>query len=71
METRTSFYIGSFEIDKMGIVHHSNYPKWFEIGRRDYFKKAGIPSSTINQQGFLSTPFRDGMQVQKSGKVWL
>jgi acyl-CoA thioester hydrolase len=52
METRTSFYIGGFEIDKMGIVHHSNYPKWFEIGRRDYLKKAGIPSSTINKQGF-------------------
>lgn len=52
METKTSFYISGFEIDNMGIVHHSNYPKWFEIGRRDYFKKAGIPSSTINKQGF-------------------
>jgi acyl-CoA thioester hydrolase len=52
METKTSFYISGFEIDKMGIVHHSNYPKWFEIGRRDYLKKAGIPNSTINKQGF-------------------
>ena len=52
METKTSFYISSFEIDKMGIVHHSNYPKWFEIGRRDYLKKAGLPSSTISKQGF-------------------
>lgn len=52
METRTSFYIGGFEIDKMGIVHHSNYPRWFEIGRGDFLKKAGIPSSTINKQGF-------------------
>lgn len=52
METKTSFYIRHFEIDKMGIVHHSNYPKWFEIGRRDYFKKAGIPSSAMNKQGF-------------------
>ena len=52
MVTSTSIYINHFVIDKMGIVHHSNYPKWFEIGRRDYFKKAGIPSSTINKQGF-------------------
>lgn len=52
METRTSFYISGFEIDKMGIAHHSNYPRWFEIGRSDYLKKAGIPSSTMNKQGF-------------------
>jgi acyl-CoA thioester hydrolase len=52
MITETSFSVKYSEIDKMGIVHHSNYPKWFEIGRRDYLKKADIPSSTISSQGF-------------------
>ncbi len=52
MTTRTSFPVRYSEIDKMGIVHHSNYPKWFEIGRRDYLYKAGIPNSCINSQGF-------------------
>lgn len=52
MTTRTSFPVRYSEIDKMGIVHHSNYPKWFEIGRGDYLYKAGIPSSSINSQGF-------------------
>jgi acyl-CoA thioester hydrolase len=51
MITETSFSVKFSEIDKMGIVHHSNYPKWFEIGRRDYLKKAGVHSSTINCQG--------------------
>lgn len=50
--TRTSFFVKDSEIDKMGIVHHSIYPKWFEIGRRDYLHKAGIPHSSINCQGF-------------------
>jgi len=52
MITRTSFSVRYSEIDKMGIVHHANYPKWFEIGRRDYLHKAGIPNSSINRQGF-------------------
>jgi len=52
MITRTSFYVRYSEIDKMGIVYHANYPKWFEIGRRDYLHKAGIPNSSIYRQGF-------------------
>lgn len=52
MITRTSFPVSYSEIDKMGIVHHSYYPKWFEIGRRDYMNKAGIPDSSIYSQGF-------------------
>jgi len=52
MITRTSFKVKYFEIDKMGIVHHANYPKWFEIGRRDYLYSAGIPYTKINHLGF-------------------
>lgn len=52
MVTETSFFVKFFEIDKMGIVYHANYPKWFETGRRDYLRKAGIPNSSINYQGF-------------------
>ncbi len=52
MITRTSFPVRYSEIDRMGIVHHSNYPKWFEIGRGDYMNKAGIPISSVYSQGF-------------------
>lgn len=52
MITRTSFSVRHSEIDKMGIVHHSNYPLWFEAGRRDYLHKAGVSNSVINRQGF-------------------
>jgi acyl-CoA thioester hydrolase len=30
------------ETDKMGIVHHSNYPIWFEIGRSEYCRARGF-----------------------------
>jgi acyl-CoA thioester hydrolase len=41
------------ETDQMGIIHHSNYPKWFEAGRTDFFKKLGLRYSKIEEEGVL------------------
>lgn len=37
----------------MGIAHHANYIVWFEIGRTDLCRMAGIPYSEIEQRGYL------------------
>ena len=31
-----------YETDQMGIVHHSNYIRWFEEGRTDYMSTLGM-----------------------------
>lgn len=41
------------ETDRMGIVHHSNYPVWFEAGRTDFIKKLGLPYSRIEESGTM------------------
>lgn len=41
------------ETDRMGIVHHSNYPVWFEVGRTEYIKKIGISYSEVESKGIL------------------
>ncbi len=41
------------ETDRMGIVHHSNYPVWFEVGRTEYIKKFGISYSCIESKGII------------------
>lgn len=41
------------ETDRMGIVHHSNYPIWFEAGRMDFFQKIGASYTGIEGQGIL------------------
>lgn len=41
------------ETDQMGVVHHSNYPIWFEAGRTDFIKKLGLPYSTIEKMGAM------------------
>jgi len=30
------------ETDLMGVVHHSNYFRWFEMGRVEYLRQAGM-----------------------------
>ena len=42
------------ETDKMGIVHHSVYPIWFELARTDLSKKAGFPYSKMEEAGLMT-----------------
>lgn len=42
-----------YETDKMGIVHHSNYIRWFEEARIDYMRKAGLVYTDIENEGIL------------------
>lgn len=41
------------ETDQMGIVHHSNYYPWFEVGRSDFITETGISYSQMEQEGVL------------------
>ncbi len=41
------------ETDQMGIVHHSVYPIWFEVGRTDFIKQLGIPYSQLEKEGVM------------------
>lgn len=43
-----------YETDKMGIVHHSNYVRWFEEARMDFLAKIGYPYDKMEEMGILS-----------------
>lgn len=51
--TESKTIVRYVETDRMGIVHHSNYPIWFEIGRTDFIKEAGISYSAAEKQGLF------------------
>jgi acyl-CoA thioester hydrolase len=38
------------ETDKMGIVHHSNYLVWFEIGRSDFCRARGFSYKDMEEK---------------------
>ncbi len=39
------------ETDQMGIIHHSTYVNWFEVGRTDLIKKAGKSYKQLESEG--------------------
>jgi acyl-CoA thioester hydrolase len=41
------------DTDAMGIVYHTNYIKWFEIGRTEFFRNMGFAYTNIEAGGYF------------------
>ena len=54
----TQFRVRYYETDAMGIVHHSNYIRWFELARTEFLRFVGLPYNEME---------RDGIQAQVLG----
>ncbi len=49
----TSFRrVNYFDTDAMGVVHHSNYIRWFEVGRVEFLRQLGITLGDITAAGY-------------------
>jgi acyl-CoA thioester hydrolase len=48
---RTSLRVRYPETDAMGIVHHTHYLVWFEIGRTELMRDAGYPYARMEADG--------------------
>ena len=46
--------INYYETDKMGIVHHSNYIRFFEEARCALLEEADLPYDVMEEKGILS-----------------
>ena len=42
-----------YETDRMGIVHHSNYIRWFEEARDDFMIQIGCPYKDLEDEGIM------------------
>jgi len=40
------------DTDAMGIVYHTNYIKWFEVGRSELLREIGVVYSRMEEQGY-------------------
>ncbi len=47
----TSFPVRYYETDQMGIVHHSNYIRYFECARNELMKHIGYPIERCEAEG--------------------
>lgn len=53
MRSELEIAVRYYETDQMGIVHHSNYIRFFECGRSDMMAKAGLPIEKIEEEGVM------------------
>ena len=53
MRSELELDVRYYETDQMGIVHHSNYVRYFECGRSDMMQKAGLPIEVIEAAGVM------------------
>lgn len=51
--SKTDIVVRYAETDQMGIVHHSNYPIWYEAARTDYIKGIGMSYSDVEKKGYM------------------
>lgn len=58
-----------YETDRMGIVHHSNYIRWFEEARIFYMEELGYSYSEMEKMGIM-IPVIGINAVYKSGAAY-
>ena len=51
--SETKLRVRYVETDQMGIVHHSNYYAWFEVGRGDFSKEIGMTYNDMEKEGLM------------------
>ena len=71
-----------YETDRMGVTHHSNYVRWMEEARTDFFIKIGFPYEKFEEEGLISpvvgidckfkkgTTFMDEVETEVSVKEY-
>ncbi len=51
LQSQLQFKVRYAETDAMGIVHHSNYVIWLEMGRVAFLEELGLPYSEVEKRG--------------------
>lgn len=56
------------ETDQMGVVYHSNYLVYFEIGRTEMMRHSGISYAELEQRGYVLAVTECSMKHMGSAK---
>lgn len=66
IEHEYTFRVMYPDTDKMGTVHHSNYPKYYETARWELFRSIGIPYQTVEEAGYILPVIRMNFRFIKT-----
>jgi len=54
VKNRTEIDVRYAETDQMGVVHHSSYLVWFEVGRTNFMKQHGFNYAEMEKKEIVS-----------------
>ena len=54
MVSKSKINVRYAETDKMGIVHHSVYPIWYEVARTDLCREIGFTYAKMEKEGVMT-----------------
>lgn len=64
----TSFRVRYEETDQMGVVYHSNYYIWFDIGRTEYIRYLGYSYNGLEEMGLFLPVLETHCVYKKAAK---
>ncbi len=65
----TPFRVRYPEVDRMGVVHHTHYLVWFELGRTELMRAAGLPYGVLeDEQGILFPVIEAGARYRRPAR---
>ncbi|MGV8073017.1 MAG: acyl-CoA thioesterase [Syntrophobacteraceae bacterium] len=53
MALQTQIRVLNADCDRMGVAYYANYLKWFEVGRTEWFRQAGVTILDLQREGVL------------------
>lgn len=66
IEHEYTFRVMYPDTDKMGTVHHSNYPKYYETARWELFRSIGISYHSVEEAGYMLPVIRMDFRFVKT-----
>ena len=66
IEHEYTFRVMYPDTDKMGTVHHSNYPKHYETARWELFRSIGISYHSVEEAGYMLPVIRMNFRFIKT-----
>lgn len=53
MKNVTTYRVIYGDTDQMGVAYYANYLRWFEIGRTEFMRDAGVPYDRAERDGIF------------------
>lgn len=60
MDSKIQFRVRYQETDQMGVVHHSVYYVWYEMGRTEWMREKGLTYRECEERGWLLPVIESG-----------